>query len=383
MGEEKTAGSPKLNLFEEKDDSPDTFMRGERLFEGGASPRRGDVASGELRQIMMGDGEGNKDPNKTRAVVQAQQNPQPPGPPSYIDQPPVWLGGGSFGGGFPTFVPIPFAAYPPFFQPPPPSAIWPPNNGRRQERSFSAVGSLAACPLQQQQSTRVIHNTSPLGCAGGRTVLQKPKMWARWSNDEDELLRKAVQKHGDHDFNLISEQIFHGSRTETQCRNRWQRAVQPGVKTGKWTKEEDERVKNAVNEHIKNSALASDGGAIINWPEVANQIPMRSVDQVRNRWTQRLDPTLKHGIWSAEEMRVLENGQRELGNNWEEISLRLPGRTKNMVKNRWYNLKTTNKKNKKRKVEETAAEGVVGIPIDAPSECGSLVPPPAVPPDEL
>ena len=39
--------------------------------------------------------------------------------------------------------------------------------------------------------------------------------------------------------------------------------------------------------------------------------------------------------WSAEEMRILEEGQAELGNNWEEISRRLPGRTRDMVNNRW------------------------------------------------
>jgi len=97
-----------------------------------------------------------------------------------------------------------------------------------------------------------------------------------------------------------------------------------------------QQIKNAVNDHIENSAtITSDGGAIINWAEVANKIPMRTVDQVRNRWTQRLDPNLKHGIWSIEEMRILETGQAELGNNWAEISRRLPGRTQNMVKNRW------------------------------------------------
>ena len=97
-----------------------------------------------------------------------------------------------------------------------------------------------------------------------------------------------------------------------------------------------QQIKNAVNDHIENSVtITSDGGAIINWAEVANKIPMRTVDQVRNRWTQRLDPNLKHGIWSIEEMRILETGQAELGNNWAEISRRLPGRTQNMVKNRW------------------------------------------------
>ena len=80
------AGSPKLNLFEERDDSPDTFMRGQRLFEENDSPRSGDV---NLRQIMMGD-EGSRS-----AAIREQQkyNPQPQqGPPSY-NQPSVWPGG--------------------------------------------------------------------------------------------------------------------------------------------------------------------------------------------------------------------------------------------------------------------------------------------------
>ena len=297
------AGSPKLNLFEERDDSPDTFMRGQRLFEENESPRSGDV---NLRQIMMGD-EGSRS-----AAIREQQkyNPQPQqGPPSY-NQPSVWPGGGGLAvlpvqpfGIFQPIVPVAYPLYPP----PPP--VWPSQQQHWDNKERS--GSLpAACPLQQQQqqqqSTRVIHNTSPLE-RGKRNILQKPKMWVRWTADEDELLKKAVQKHGDHDFNLISEQIFHGSRTETQCRNRWQRAVQPGIKTGKWSKEEDEMVLNAVDEHVKkNSASKSSaGGVIINWAEVGNKIPMRSVDQVRNRYTQRLDPTLKHGIWSEEEKRIL------------------------------------------------------------------------------
>ena len=48
--QQENGGSPTLNLFEEKEDSPDTFMRGERLFE--ETPLRGDVvADGNLRQV--------------------------------------------------------------------------------------------------------------------------------------------------------------------------------------------------------------------------------------------------------------------------------------------------------------------------------------------
>ena len=47
--QQENGGSPSLNLFEEKEDSPDTFMRGERLFE--ETPLRGDVDDRNLRQV--------------------------------------------------------------------------------------------------------------------------------------------------------------------------------------------------------------------------------------------------------------------------------------------------------------------------------------------
>ena len=53
--------------------------------------------------------------------------------------------------------------------------------------------------------------------------LQKPKKWIRWSEQEDALLRRAVMQWGEGAFREISEQIFRGSRTENQCKNRWKK----------------------------------------------------------------------------------------------------------------------------------------------------------------
>lgn len=69
-------------------------------------------------------------------------------------------------------------------------------------------------------------------------------------------------------------------------------------------------------------------------------IPGRIGEQVKERWINELDPYVKRGVWSDEEMRILISAQKELGNRWSDIATRIPGRSENSVKNRWYNQKT-------------------------------------------
>jgi hypothetical protein len=84
-------------------------------------------------------------------------------------------------------------------------------------------------------------------------------------------------------------------------------------------------------------------------------LPGRASKQVRHRFTNQIDPSLKKGEpWSAEEDAILKKFQKELGNQWTEISKRLPGRSENDVKNRWHNRKRTAAKRrvKKQKMQE-------------------------------
>jgi len=71
------------------------------------------------------------------------------------------------------------------------------------------------------------------------------------------------------------------------------------------------------------------------WSIIADKIPGRIGKQCRERWANHLDPALNAGDWSEAEDAELLAAQAELGNAWTKISLRLPGRSENAIKNRW------------------------------------------------
>jgi hypothetical protein len=94
---------------------------------------------------------------------------------------------------------------------------------------------------------------------------------------------------------------------------------------GSWTRQEDALLMRAVI-HLGSKK----------WIEVARFVPTRSPKQCRERWRNRLAPTLRRERFEAWEDRVVIDKQRQLGNRWALIAQGLPGRSPGAVKNRWY-----------------------------------------------
>merc|ERR1719473_1865398 len=151
----------------------------------------------------------------------------------------------------------------------------------------------------------------------------------KWTQEEDSALSAAVTKFGAKNWKHIAQ--FVPSRNHTQCLQRWGKVLAPDLVKGHWTQPEDDQLVRLVKE------LAVEG-AVKSWGEVANQIAGRTSKQCRERWFNHLDPSIKRGNYTQNEDKIIMDEQAKLGNKWSIISSMLPGRTEDAVKIRWKTL---------------------------------------------
>ena len=182
--------------------------------------------------------------------------------------------------------------------------------------------------------------------------LLQPKKWIRWTETEDLALKRAVKLYGEDRLEFIAKNIFYNTRDKEQCKQRWKKALQPGLIKGKWKKEEDA----IILQMVKTATVLQDGSggseSLTKWSDIAKRLPGRIGEDVKARYVNHLDPTLRKGVWTKTEMDILIEAQKELGNRWAEIARRIPGRSENSVKNRWYNAKTSEKRKASKLADE-------------------------------
>lgn len=172
-------------------------------------------------------------------------------------------------------------------------------------------------------------------------IPRKPHIW---TPDADARLLEAVNIYGTESWaqgillippvqpkteplmrnSSVARQVSEDA-TSAQCQSRYVRTLDPGIKRGAWSAEEDDLLRNAVNVFGRS------------WMDVCTWLPGRNNEQCRERW-QEAQNSSRRGAWSPEEdQALLDAFQFAEEPRWQNVS-KVVGRTETLVSSRVQNL---------------------------------------------
>ncbi|NXG06227.1 SNPC4 protein, partial [Sakesphorus luctuosus] len=169
-------------------------------------------------------------------------------------------------------------------------------------------------------------NRTPFQCLQKYQICNKDLKRKEWTKDEDEMLLELVQEMrvGSHiPYKKIA--YYMEGRDSAQLIYRWTKSVDPSLKKGPWTPEEDAMLLAAVKKYGERD-----------WYKIRTEVPGRSDAQCRDRYLKALHWDVKKGRWSIkEEEQLIELVQKHGLGHWSKIASELPHRTGSQCLSKW------------------------------------------------
>ncbi|KAJ3094916.1 hypothetical protein HDU97_007441 [Phlyctochytrium planicorne] len=85
--------------------------------------------------------------------------------------------------------------------------------------------------------------------------------------------------------------------------------------------------------------VLSPTSSLIPWHRIADGIPGRTATQCIARYQEALDPQIRKGKWSKEEDKILREGLKLHGKSWVRIASLVGGRTQRQCRTRWVQIR--------------------------------------------
>ncbi|NXM03352.1 SNPC4 protein, partial [Tyrannus savana] len=193
-------------------------------------------------------------------------------------------------------------------------------------------------------------NRTPFQCLQKYQIYNKDLKRKEWTKAEDQMLLELVQEMrvGSHiPYKKIA--YYMEGRDSAQLIYRWTKSVDPSLKKGPWTPEEDAMLLAAVKKYGEKD-----------WYKIRTEVPGRSDAQCRDRYLKALHWDVKKGKWSLEEEeQLIELVEKHGLGHWSKIAAELPHRTGSQCLSKWKLMIGSKKKRsraaKRQHVEETSS----------------------------
>ncbi|NXX46728.1 SNPC4 protein, partial [Tricholaema leucomelas] len=192
-------------------------------------------------------------------------------------------------------------------------------------------------------------NRTPFQCLQEYQICNKDLKRKEWTRSEDQMLLELVQEMrvGSHiPYKKIA--YYMEGRDSAQLIYRWTKSVDPSLKKGPWTAEEDAMLLAAVKKYGERD-----------WYKIRTEVPGRSDSQCRDRYLKALHYDVKKGRWTVEEEEQLIELVHKHGlGHWSKIASELPHRTCSQCLSKWKLMIGSKKKcgpKKRQHVEESSS----------------------------